>query len=253
MVLGTISGYAVAQVISFAQLQRTMPIPLIARTQMSSLKAKQLLGTGGWILGGGIFVMMFFPFTRLMLSRYAGLEAVAVNDMCLSGSMRVRNIFDSAFRSMMPEVSGLSAVASANLYGRVRSIDRKAHLLNLVIALPVFIGLMFAMNPLLHLWLHRSFNPLLPNTFRIALVGAFTSLLGSSAYYMFIGLGRARESAYSAGIQFFVNGVVLIALTCFYKRLTVGEAATAFGIATTCSTIYLRARIYLVTRSSPAI
>ena len=116
MVVGTLSGYVVAQVISFVQVQRMMPIPLIARTQINRHKARQLLSTGGWILGGGVFTMMLLPFTRLMLSRYAGLEAVAVNDMCLTGSLRVRNIFDSAFRPMMPEVSshqGQRSVKSA--------------------------------------------------------------------------------------------------------------------------------------------
>jgi len=253
MVLGTLSGYVVAQVISFSQVQKIMPIPLLARTRVSSQKARQLLGTGGWILGGGIFTMMFFPFTRLMLSRYAGLEAVAVNDMALTGSMRVRNIFDAAFRPMMPEVSGHSAMANTDLYHRVRLIDRKALLIILALALPTFIGLMLVMNPLLHLWLHRSFNPLLPSTFRIALIGAFASLLGSSAYYMFIGLGRARESAYSAGIQFIVNSLLLVATALYFKKITVSEAAIAYSVAAASSTIYLRFRLYSVTRPTCAI
>ena len=249
MVFGTLSGYVIAQVISFTQVQKIMPIPLLARTQVSSQKVQDLLGTGGWILGGGIFVMLLLPFTRLMLSRYAGLEAVAVNDMCLNGSLRVRNVFDSAFRPMMPEVSGLSETADSDLYHRVRSIDRKAFLIIIAFALPVFVVLMLVMTPLLHLWLHSSFNPLLPSTFRIALVGAFASLLGSSAYYMFIGLGRARESAYSSGIQFVVNALALIAMVLCFKKLTVGEAAAAFGLATMSSTIYLRVRIYALSRS----
>lgn len=249
MVLGTLLAYVAAQLISFSQVQRIMPIPLFSRTQMSSQKVQNLLGTGGWILGGGLFVMMVLPFTRLMLSRYAGLESVAVYDMCFTGSMRVRNIFDAAFRAMMPEVSGLSGKGSAHSYDRVRSIDRKALIIIFVVALPSFIGLMLIMDPLLHIWLHRSFNALLPNTFRIALVSAFLSLLGSSAYYMFIGLGKARESAYATGIQFMVNSIVLMAMAFCFKRITVGEAAVAFGIATACCTIYLRVRIYFIPRT----
>ena len=249
MVFGTLSGYAVAQVISFSQVQRIMPIPLIARTRISRHKAQQLLGTGGWILGSGIFTMMLLPFTRLMLSRYAGLEAVAVNDMCLTGSMRVRSIFDAAFRPMMPEVSNLRVKKEVNLRERVRSIDRKSFLIVLAVALPTFVGLTIVMNPLLHLWLHKSFNPLLPNTFRISLVAAFASLLGSSAYYMLIGLGSARDSAFSSAIQFFVNAAVLVAIATLIKHITVAEAATAFAVAASFCTIYLRIRIYLFTRS----
>lgn len=248
LVLGTLSGYVAAQVISFSQVQRIMPIPLIARTSISGHKARQLLGTGGWILGGGIFTMMLLPFTRLMLSRYAGLEAVAVNDMCLTGSLRVKNIFDSAFRPMMPEVSSLHVLGKRDLFARVRSIDRKAFLIVFAVALPIFAGLLIVMDPLLHLWLHQSFNSLLPNTFRIALVGGFVSLLGSSAYYMLIGLGSARDSAYATAIQFGVNAAVLVAIALFTRHITVAEAAMAFGLATLSSTTYLRIRIYLLVR-----
>jgi O-antigen/teichoic acid export membrane protein len=111
---------------------------------------------------------------------------------------------------------------------------------------------MLAMNPLLHIWLRRSYNPLLPNTFRIALIGAFASLLGSSAYYILIGLGRARESAYSSGIQLAVNVLALTAIAICFKRITVGEAASAFGLATMACTIYLRVRIYIFTHLTDA-
>jgi O-antigen/teichoic acid export membrane protein len=253
MVVGTLSGYGVAQVISFIQVQRIMPIPLIARTRISRHKVRQLLSTGGWMLGGIVSTMMFLPFTRLMLSRYAGLEAVTVNDMCLTGSMRLRGIFDGAFRPMIPEVSGLRAKGKADLHDRVRSIDRKALLVTFAIALPVFIGLMIAINPLLHLWLHRSFNPLLPGTFRIALVGGFAGLLGSSAYFMLIGLGRERDATYGTTIQFTVNALVLLAIALWSKRITVGEAAMAFTLATASATLYLRVRIRLLVRSKNAL
>lgn len=254
MVLGTLLGYVLAQAVSFLQVQRIMPIPLIARTNLSPLKARQLLGTGGWILVGGLCSMMVLPFSRFMLSRFAGLEAVAVNDMCLTGSMRVRNIFDSAFRPMMPEVSSLRVKGQVNLHDRVKSIDRKAFLLILIVALPVFIGLTILMTPLLHLWLHRSFNPLLPSTFRIALMGAFASLLGSSAYYVLIGLGRARDAAFATAIQFAVNAVVLLAIALGTTHISVGEAAAAYGLATGCTTLYLRVRLHLIARpGEPAL
>jgi O-antigen/teichoic acid export membrane protein len=220
---------------------------------MSGHKARQLLGTGGWILGGSAFSMMLLPFTRLMLSRYAGLEAVAVNDMCVTGSMRMKTVFDGAFRPMIPELSSLRVMANVNLHDRVRSIDRKAFQLVFAIALPIFVGLIITINPLLHLWLHRSFNPLLPNTFRIALIGAFASLLGLSAYFMLIGLGSVRDAAYSTAIQFIVNAAVLLSIAFWVKHITVGEAATAFSVATASSTLYLRVRMHFLIRSRDAL
>jgi O-antigen/teichoic acid export membrane protein len=189
----------------------------------------------------------------LLLSRYAGLEAVAVNDMCLTGSLRVKTIFDGAFRPMMPEVSSHQVKGKGDLGDRVRSIDRKALLVTFALALPTFIVLVIVMNPLLHLWLHRSYNPLLPNTFRIALVGAFASLLGSSAYYMMIGFGSARDTAYSTAIQFIVNAAVLLTFAFWFKQITVGEAAAAFSLATASSTLYLRLRMRSLFRAKGKI
>ncbi len=248
MLLGAFLGYVAAQIVSFIQVQRMMPIPLLAHTHVSRHKLRQLLGQGGWILASGSFAVMFLPFTRLMLSRYAGLEAVAVNDMCYTGSMRVRGIFDAAFRPMMPEVSYLSANGHATLHDRIRSIDRKVFLVIFAFALPAFLVLAAAMTPLLHLWLHRSYNPLLPGTFRIALVGAFASLLGSSAYYMLIGLGKARHSAFAAGIQFAINASMLLAISIIMRRITVAQAAVAFDVSVICATLYLRTRISLFSR-----
>lgn len=249
MVLGTLCGYVVAQTISFVQVQKIMPIPLIARTRISRAKARQLLGTGGWIMSSGIFTATFIPFTRLMLSRFAGMEAVTVNEICLTGSMRVRSVFDMAIRPMMPEVSNLRVKDKPRLIDHIRRMDRKAFLVICSAALPVFAVLFMAMNPLLHIWLHKSFNAALPNTFRIALVGAFASLLGSSGYYMLIGLGRARDAAYSAAIQFAVNAGLLFAIANHSGQITVIQAAISFGAAVTCSTLYLRSRIFIMTRA----
>ncbi len=254
MVAGSFCGYAVAQLISFAQVQRMMPIPLIARTRISRHKTRQLLGTGGWMMGSSVFSMMFLPFVApdalpLRRSRSSGSERYVPDN----GSMRVSSIFDAAFRPMMPEVSSLQVKGKVNLHDRVRSIDRKAFMVIFVFALPAFIVLMIVINPLLHLWLHRSFNPLLPNTFRIALIGAFASLLGVSAYYMLIGLGRARDVAYCTAIQFMVNAVVLLAIALWFKHVTVGEAAAAFGMATASATLYLRFRLRYLLRPRDAL
>ncbi len=245
MAFGAIAGYSIAQVVSFIQLQTIMPVRLIARTHLSRHRLKQLLSTGGWVLSSGIFASLMLPFTRLMLSRYAGLEAVTVNDMCWTGSMRVRSVFDAGFRPLLPEVSNLHAKGKDILRERIRSIDRKASRIIFIFALPMFIGLMIFIDPLLHLWLHRSYNWLLPGTFRITLVGAFVSLLGSSAYYMLIGLGRARETTYATVFQFVANALALAAFALWAKQITVAQAALAFGLSTSTATVYLRLRIYL--------
>ena len=252
MAIGALAAYAGGQIFCFIQVQTIMPIRLAARTRLSSHKARQLLGTGGWILSAGVCNGMLLPFTRLMLSRYAGLEAVAINDICLTGSLRVRNIFDSAFRPMTPEVSDLQVRGVSNLHDRIRSIDGKAFWLIIVVALPGFASLMIVMTPFLHMWLHGGFKLLLPDTFRIALVGAFISLLGSSSYYMLIGLGKARDVAVAGALQFAANAAILAGLAIWIGHITVGQAAVAFGVATTSATVYFRWRLFLLGRSNNA-
>ena len=74
-----------------------------------------------------------------------------------------------------------------------------------------------------------------------------------SAYYMLIGLGRARDVAYCTAIQFMVNAVVLLAIAFWFKHVTVGEAAAAFGVATASATLYLRIRLRYVLRPKDAL
>lgn len=250
MVWGSLACYLVGQIISFLQVWRLMPVPLLARISPRRHKISQLFTTGGWILSGGICTALLLPASRLMLSRYAGLEVVAINDLCVTSGLRIRNVFDAAFRPMMPEVSAFKVKENANVYNRIHSIDRKTRWIALSVALPCFAVVVIGTNPLLHLWLHRSFNPLLSTPFRIALAGAFMSLLGSSAYYMLIGFGKASDSAFSAAIQLLVNIAVLIVIAIMNGRITVVEAAIAFAAATSCSTLFLRIRLGRLVRPS---
>jgi O-antigen/teichoic acid export membrane protein len=249
MVLATMAAYLVTQVISFVQVRRRIPVSLSASISISRHKARRLLGTGVWILSSGAFAAFFLPFTRIMLSRFAGYEVVAVNDICYMGSMRVRNVFDAAFRPMLPELSSIQGRGRQALVERIRSVDRKGFKLIFSIAIPIFVTLILLIGPLLHVWLYRSYSPLLPNAFRITLIGAFLSLLGSSAYYMLIGLGGARDSAFSAFILFVVNAALLLIIAHVFKHVTVEQAAAVFCISSLCATVYLRTRLYVFTRS----
>lgn len=252
MILGTLSAYFVAQVIAFVQVQRLMPMRLIGCATPSREKLGRLLGTGGWILISGICTTLMLPFSRLMLSRYAGVEVVALNDLCIIGSFRAKNIFDAAFRPTTPEVSATKAESDAGVKDRIRTIDRQTLRIAFILALPCFVGLFAFINPFLHFWLQKSFNPLLPNPFRIALIGAFIGLLGSPAYYMLIGFGNVRDSAASSVIQVLVNASILILLAVMGNRITVAQSTISFAAATAASTLYLRVRIYILARRGSA-
>lgn len=239
VLIASLVAYGSTLLLALVSIQRVMPIPLFRLPLRDERRLSNLLRTGGWIGGAGMFTILLVPSTRLLLSRFAGLEAVTINDMCFTGSMRVRGIFEAAFRPILPDISKWNAARnSSELRHRIRSVERKAFILIAATALPTYLLLLSIMNPLLHIWLRRSFNPVLPGTFRIALIGSFISLVGVPSYYLLIGIGKARSATISAITQFSVGVSALFIVKSVAGHVTVGMAAATFGVSAACSTAY---------------
>jgi O-antigen/teichoic acid export membrane protein len=52
--------------------------------------------------------MLFSPFNKLMLSRYAGVASLPVYEIAFTGSMYVRSFVEAALRALVPKISYLS-------------------------------------------------------------------------------------------------------------------------------------------------
>src|SRR5579884_2236234 len=243
LLIANFSAYAIAHACVWRRLRGLIPRTSRAPWGIDAVRLRNLLGTGGWILGAGVLSSLLLPVDRLMLSRYAGLRAVTMNDLCFTGSMRIRGLLEAGFRPIMPEMGRVrSSAAAIAVAQRSRRIDRGALKVILLAATPLYGGLMLLAAPALRLWLHRSFDPALPANFRIMLLGSMLSLIGFPGYYLLISLGRARDCFAAASIQFTVNlGAILLAMTRG-RTLSLTAVSCALACAAGCCTLFIRAR-----------
>jgi O-antigen/teichoic acid export membrane protein len=152
--------------------------------------------------------------------------------------MRIRNLFDSSQRAIVPEVSRLLTHSPEQAYGHARHLNRQSFKIVLYAA-PLYAILVAATTPLLRLWLGARFDPASPLTVRIMLMGAFASLMGLPTYYALIGLGCAR-SIFAANLtQFVVNLTIITTGVIVYSRASAVLVVSSTALGMACSSLYL--------------
>ena len=231
-------SYLCLHAVSLYATQHLLRCPAFAFSCLSTKKAKHLLGFGLNLTAASILAMLLNPLNKIILAKYAGLSAVPIYDLSFTGCMRIRNLFDSSQRAIIPEVSRLLTHSREQAYRHARKLNRQS-LKIVIFSVPLFAVLVAATAPLLRLWLGSRFDPASPATVRIMLAGAFASLMGLPTYYALIGLGRAK-SVFAANLtQFVANLAIIAAGVVIYSKASsiLVVSSTAIGMA--CSSLYL--------------
>ncbi len=206
-------GYVVAEVLShvfyIAMVSRLTRIRYWLFTRVNGESFRRLIGYGMGVLGSMAFEMALGPFNKMMLSRYAGVDAVAVYDIAYTASMYFRGVVTSAFQAMVPEVSRLSGLADQGR-DRVRELFRRSARLNVLLGTPLFVIVWLMATLLLSLWLRKDLDPRLTGAFRVGLASAYLSLLGVTPYYFLLGLGQSRSVCLASALLTGADAIVLI-------------------------------------------
>lgn len=199
---------------------------------------KRLIRFGGAVFGGSLVSMLFSPFNKLMLSRYAGVSTIPVYEIAFNGSMQVRGLVEAGLRALMPEVSRISGDLKSYAKDRISHIYRRAMKLIFLFGVPMYVILVIFAPLLLKIWLREQFVESLPGAFQIMLVGTFLSLFGVPAYYTLMGTGNIRHNLGAHIVQAIINLVIVI---CVLITLTVSIDAIVWSssIAMAGATLYL--------------
>jgi O-antigen/teichoic acid export membrane protein len=183
--------------------------------------------------------MLLSPFNKLMLSRYAGVSTIPVYEIAYSGSMQVRSLIESGLRALMPEISRIGANMTGYARDRIAQLNYRAIKLILLFGLPVYAGLFVSCTFLFRIWLGERFVTVLPDAFRIMLIGTFLSLLGVPAFYTLMGTGHIRPCFASAVVSSFTHVAIVIIIVTFSGTVLVQNVAYAMVVAISGSTLYL--------------
>jgi O-antigen/teichoic acid export membrane protein len=239
LLIGNASSYVVVHIISLSFIHKQMKINFFRRDNWDMQRLKRLLSFGLTVFGSYVMSMLIDPFNKLMLSRYAGLANVPVYDIAYRGSMYVRGLMEIGLRAIMPEISRIGAAMTQQAHERIAAINRRAMKFIIICGVPLFTTLFTFATILLKFWLRKSFADALPSAFRVILIGAFLSLLGTPAFYTLMGLGKANYCFVASMIQGVVSAAITTAIALIRGKLSVLSVAFAVLIAMAIMNCYV--------------
>ena len=239
LLIGNSLSYMFIHIASLICIRRTARVRILRLRNLDFQRSKRILRFGSAVFGGSLIAMLFSPFNKLMLSRYAGVSAIPIFEIAFRGSMQVRGLVEAGLRALMPEISRISANMTRNAIDKISRTYRRGMKLIFLFGIPMYGILIIFIPLLLRLWLGEKLVETLPGTFRIMLVGTFISLLGVPAFYTIMGMGNVRFCFFSLVISSFINVVIVLMIVTFSRSLVVEYTAYSLLVAASGSTIYL--------------
>ncbi len=240
LLIGYVTSYVLVHIASLVCIRRIAHIRLLRMDNLDVHRGRGLLRFGSALLGGSIMVMLFDPFNKLMLSRYAGVSTIPIYDIAYRGSKQVRALIATSLLALMPEISRIGANMTTHARNRITQLNRRAIRLIFLFGGPLYVGLIILLTPFLKFWLREQFVDELPIVFRIMLICTFMSLFGLPAYYTLLGMGMVRYTLMSQVISSAVNALIILTIVfVFHKRLSLEMVFLAVLSATAVSTLYL--------------
>ena len=247
LLASNVLAYLLLHVVSSLMLRSLLKAGVFHPSLFSVGRFRSLVGFGTSIMGGSVLAMLLNPLNKFVLARYAGLASVPVYDLAFTGSMRLRNLFDSAQKAIVPEVSRLQHASPEEARKRARTIIKKA-LRYTTLFFPFYLGAALLARPLLQIWLKSKFDPSSPLAVQIILAGTFLSLLGMASYYVLIGFGRGRGILLASGIQFATNLLYIASSGIYSGQITVITVLVGTSLGMGASSLYLVRKVYVLTR-----
>lgn len=239
LLIGNIVSYVCIHITSVIFLRRMFNLRILRINNLDKSYCKRLLCFGGGVFGSSLINMLFSPFNKLLLARYAGTSSVPVYEIAFNGSMQIRTLIASGLKALTPEISRISANMTKFAKDRISQINRRAMKLIFLLGIPMYAGLFILITPLLKFWLRDMFVDELPGAFRIMLISSFLSLLVVPAYYTLLGLGMVRCTLIAHIILSGVCALIILTMVFVWHSISVETVSWAVLTATAISTVYL--------------
>jgi O-antigen/teichoic acid export membrane protein len=245
-------GNAVGQIVTHAMcafmIRKIVQVPVFSYREFSFTKVRELLGFGGPLVLGSAVAIMLDPFNKLVVTHLIGIQAVPVLEIAFQSAMQIRGLASASIRALFPEVSKLAALQD---WAGIRSLNKTAFRRLALFGGALYIIIFISAPWLLQLWLGSQYVALLPDVFRIMLVGSFLSLLALPPYFGLLAIGRVRACLLGFVVQSSVNVAVVVAQVAFGELSLIGVSyAVVSGLLT--SVIFLTWRYQVVLRTSSA-
>jgi len=231
--IASLVGYAFLHVASLTLARRITGSGCLGLRSFEFARLRELATFGSGLIACSVMNVLLGPLNKFALTRYVGPGSVPVYEIAWNISMQLRSLFESGFRSLMPEVSRLAALRLSDCPRRIASVNRRAIKLIFTVGLPAFALVFVVAAPSLRLWLGARFRPGMVPAFRTLLAGCYLNLLGVPGYYTLLGLGRVKQIIASQVAQSLTNAGLILTMGLLLGTASTGStaAAAAAGIA----------------------
>lgn len=246
LLIANIISYVFVQIISLIYIRRIIPIRLMRTGNLDMDRCKRILSFGSGIMGGTLVSMLGSPFSKFMLTRYAGITTVPVFEIAFNGAMQFRNLIEAGFRAFMPELSRITANMNQKVIERIGTLNRRAFELIIFAGIPMYLTMLIFASPLLKIWLRGNFSEAIPSAFVVMLIATFVNLCSVPSYYFLMGMGRVRDVLAGRSITWFTNMGLIACVAIYTGTLSVPIMGICLCISWCFSTSYFLWRFHSV-------
>lgn len=170
---------------------------------------REILTYAAGLQAGNLLTMLFEPATKILLSRYCGLNEVAHFEMANQVVSRVRALITSATQAYLPALS-----SNAGNISFARQIVVEATILTTGIGLPVMAALAVAFPVVSILWIGQIQFEFVVYGWILS-IGWLISTLAIPLYYYCVGAGQIRTILLSQVIMVSLNALLGYAAAVF--------------------------------------
>ncbi len=202
-------------------------------------KLRRLVKLGGTLLLATVAHMFVIPFNKIIIARYIGLSAVTFYQIAYQLINAVRGLFVLSLEAIIPKASELYKKTVESVRS-VLSVHKKGMIFVFLWAFPLFLSLFLLANPILRLWLGKSFDMQIVVSLRILIIGWLANALAVPEYYMFIGIGKAGFSTTATCLKSIMNVIFISAMIILHLRLTLTKIVVMDSISLIGAVIFLK-------------
>jgi O-antigen/teichoic acid export membrane protein len=250
LVAGNALGFLVIGVASLACANRLTGYPLLGRPTWRRATVLRMLHFGTSLTAGRVVGMLIDPLNRVLLSRFAGVDALPVYDIAFRGCQTLRAGADVALRALVPEASRLHAQRAPADNNAIARLFRRTTGMLAVAGAGVGLPLAGAAGLLLALWLRADLHPAQTAVFRVMLAGTAISMISIPAYNIAMGMGHVRYAVISHVIQAGINVAGLSLCVFVWHTLTPGLVAWSLFSAWSAAACFMILSADRLTRSN---
>lgn len=163
---------------------------------------REIIGYAAGLQLGNLLLMLYEPATKILLSRYCGLNEVAHFEMANQVVSRVRGLITSAIQAYLPALS-----STTSDIGTARSIVGEASVFVVGIGVPLMAGLVVSYPIVSLLWVGQVQTDFIVFGWILG-TGWLVATMAMPTYYYCVGAGKIRAILASQALTVGLNAIL---------------------------------------------